>query len=407
MEPILVDNFDLLILRFLFPNHKKAIEELRSDIYKELKKKLLNTIHIKQFKRINNIPNHKSVSVNQIIKFCLEILFNLEIEELEDEITFRLEEKLSKIVFKDNGHDTYYLSKEGIQYYNRCWNRIRPKVIDLVIKIIEFPFRPMYEVQFSPSIVIMQELSTLKYFLLHLGLGDIKGSHLSFRSILDKFIYIRGEIDYLGIVQKLYFIRDEAYSLTNEISIELTDERNSTGMFLEYTVTKVNSGEQYLLNGSLIEPEIPLQEEFWNVSHDEIFDSLRSGLQVKLDNPKIIGNYIDSLEQCTIESSPSLYFEEKILDFFTSKLVTKPEGALSIKIEENNFAIILWEELESELGYSKQDIKKFQKNLKNTNQPMFIHLEGKIRKKELKRNQQGINQWFYYLEEIYVSSNWP
>lgn len=419
MEPIIVSRFDILILRQLFPNHKRTIAEIAESITRDLKKRLIN-LHSKQILNLYDIDKDE-ISIEKL-KIGLEILCNIEYDYLSVDIEERLDEILTRVTIKDESMNhpelnQYSLTPEGIQYYNRCWNWIQLPVVDLVISLELFPFHPKYELRFPPTLIIVKDLNedqdqdqdqdSDRMRIISLGLRDIKASHVAFRSLLKGPVYIRGEIDSLGILQNIHFIRQEPYMMANSKQFEITQNRSPAGITLQYTLKTLDTPDPqlYLIHGSLLEPVIPLQEQYWNYTETK-YESIRAGMQLELINPEILGNtMIKRFDQLQIVATPSNLFEEQIVDLFKVHTQYRNKEKIALQWHPSKFVIIIWEDLENELGYSKPGILKQKRTLQKKGQEsMLIQLEAKISREEIKINRQGNKEFYYHLENCYITA---
>ena len=98
MDPIIIDGLDFCIIYSLFPNHRKNLIEIIYEMDKFLEKKL-NTLYSEQAKKI--YEEYDLSEKEDLLNLGIEILFDIKIENYEEEIRNRLEENLSPIIHQN------------------------------------------------------------------------------------------------------------------------------------------------------------------------------------------------------------------------------------------------------------------------------------------------------------------
>jgi len=402
MDSLLIDNLDYFIIETLFPNYERRIDEIFTLIIKKTSS-LIMKVKKKDLLLFNNKEVTDNITKDEILEIGLSILFELNEEEILDEINKRIENKLVSIIdFIDNEY--YKLTNPGMSYFRKIWSFKFSKIIDLKVSFENFAFNPNYELKFPLTTLIGINQEDNKPLLIQLSLINLKESKISFRSVIKEPIFIKGFVNRYGIVDKIIKVQNTEFIIQNPLQINIVKIIELKQRKFEYIINLSGTEFQLKVKGDLIEPEIPLTEDYWYYNNERYL-MLREGSILSLFEPIILDDYLTGFEKISVENEPKKEVIELVLDLFKQDKRFKDQERIALRKEGDLYYSIPKEDIENELGISYDDLSKLRiKEKKNGLINMLIEVDGQITFKERKNRKDGTINTYINLENCFIKS---
>lgn len=391
MQPLAIDRFDFLILKQLFPNFKLTIEELMDKIEKLLLKELENLSKY-DIKRYFGLEKIQEITQDHILSCASKILFDFEYDELFYEIDTRLNEKLAKLQLEEDGY--YQLTKYGLEIYNRIGLQSKGKIREYVIELKEIVDLSTLKIR----TMIAQEHETNKQIILTLTQMNIKQAKFNYWEITKKPIYIIGVENELGILKTVFYFQFIPPPPSPATQFTILSFERRTPILGDYILRNNTNSTIFKVKSSMLEPFIQLTPENWNYQ-EGLYESVRGGLTINIVKPVLGTGVLLGFDDCSVVEEENDYLDEVIANLVDMTLNTKEKDFFQVPLSGNRFLIIHWTDLENELEMERKDILKKKNSFKRKGEePMLIRIEGTIRKKEIRVEEQH-QKTFFYLDE--------
>ena len=391
MQPLAIDKFDFLILKQLFPNFKLSIEEIMNKIEKLLIKELENLSKY-DIKRYFGLEKIQDITEDHILECASTILFDFDYDELFYEIDTRLNEKLSKLQIEDEEH--YQLTKYGLEIYNRIGLQTKGRIRDKTIEIKEIVDLSTLKIR----TLIAHEFETDNQLIVTLTQQNIKQAKFNYWEITKRPIYIQGIENELGIFKTVFYFQFHPPQASPSMTFTILAFERRTPILGDYILRNNTNSTILKVKSSMLEPFIPLTPENWNYL-DGLYESVRGGLELRMIKPVLGTGIVLGFDDCIVIGEEEDYLEEVEANLVDMALNTKEKDFFQVPIAGYRYLIINWTDLENQLEMERKDILKKKNSFKRRgDEPMLIRIEGDIRKKEI-RVEENHQKIFFYLDE--------
>lgn len=399
MEPVTTLPIDRFLVQLLYPNYQKSYEVIEQN-FRERIVDYTSKVRKADVAHYFGLINPSKVVRDHYYQLGLKVLFQTDPDDLSEHIYDRVE-RYQDILFRETSEGTVLLLDAGKVYFSRCWTRDPPKIEDLELRLVHFVFNPKFELRFPPTTLIAQNIGEDSLRFVTLELKDVKNSELGFRKLLDNTLYIRGYVDHLGSLTKIQKIRLQPVYIADRFEGVIVGSESHSTVGCSYLVKRLDPEAIFHMRSSIVEPFVPLDQRYWYYN-EEKYLYLREEVELEVVRPIIRSSNIDGAEQCLITHGAPNEFEETI-DLM--RLVTRyrDKEVMVVEHRTHSFVVIPWEEVEEELGITRNDLKKERTKLKRAKEgSLLVDVEAVVARREIRRNKEGFEEHYYYLGDLYL-----